>query len=621
MKKTLLISWLLLSFAAIAQDYEWQWAKRGGGKKEAQGETSSSFGYSSEHIVDIAVDSDNNYYYLAFMTQLDTEYDGTPVTVYNSDSAPSGNTDIVLISTDCEGTLRWTQTIGGGDQDFAYYIQLDNNGGLYLGANVLNISASDPNNPYLPPHFSPTDAMPVIEENTEGPQEGYKTAALLKYNTTDGSLAWRVMPQGDVTFALRYAQIHNLQIDNEGIIHALIGFAAGTHLNGQVVVPDTFNNSYRYHIVKFDTDGEVLNILPLSLEGVVLDNRTSFRYDSLLQRYYIGGMRNNGGNFDLIDLSFNGVPFTEQTFMLAFSNTGEEVWRKEMVAETEFRDTRIHDIQVDSGSDVYIVGSYLSSSNWNVTFGNYQLPGDIAGHRMFVLKLDAAGAVQWVKVPSGYNTTFGSWTGVHLSYDIAFNDDELAVATQVSEEIWDDVSIDRPANHLSEPGLLRLNKETGVAIALHDIMTTAGSRDGLSAVAVDNDGNYITGGYFYNDLFTLEDDNVPTLTKVGGYQSNSDFFIAKLASGPCGSGTSGVDEHSFKAIRIYPNPSKGLINIESDEILKNYELVNLLGQVLLSGVLQPSQNSISIESLSAGTYILNINTVDGKALSEKIIKE
>ncbi|RYD94517.1 MAG: hypothetical protein EOP54_17385, partial [Sphingobacteriales bacterium] len=228
MKKILLCTSLLLALSTTAQEYEWQWAKRGGGKKNAQGEN-SGFDYNSEHIVDIAVDEDNNYYYLAFMTQLDTEYDGTAVTVYNPEMQNSGMTDIVLISTDCAGTLRWMQTIGGGQSDYAYNIQLDNNGGLYLGANVLNTSSST--DEYLPPHFSPTDALPVLGDNTGEPQEGYKTAALLKYNTNNGSLAWRVMPQGDVTIALRYAQIHNLQVQPNGTIHALIGFAAGTHLN------------------------------------------------------------------------------------------------------------------------------------------------------------------------------------------------------------------------------------------------------------------------------------------------------------------------------------------------------------------------------------------------------
>jgi Secretion system C-terminal sorting domain len=618
MKKTVLSTLLLLALTATAQDYEWQWAKRGGGTKNAQGEN-SGYDFNSEHIADIAVDADNNYYYLAFITQNNTEYDGTPVTVYNADSAPSGNTDIVLISTDCEGTLRWTQTIGGGAPDYAYKIALDNNGGLYIGANVLNISGAG--QPYLPPHFSPTDAMQVLGANTGEPQEGYKTAALLKYNTADGSLAWRVMPQGDVTQDLRYAELHQVIVDAEGTLHTLIGFKEGTHLNGQLSVP-ALANSLKYYIVKYSSDGEVLNILPLSMGGSLYLEHTDFRYDAALQRYYLAGYRSNGDIYDLLPFSNNGIPFTEQAFILAISNTGDEVWRREVSSLSDIQDNRIISLEVDDDSNLYITGKFFADGQ-GVSMGTYQFPLNVAGNINYTARLNADGQVQWLTVPTAYselsNPNF--WSGSHFSYDMVINGDELAVATQVTDEIWGTVTIERPFGHLSEPALLRIDKNTGAVTAVHDIMTSPGTRDGLTAVALDNDGNYITGGFFYNDLFTLADDNVPTLTKVAGVQSYTDFFIAKLAASACGSGTSGVQEHGYNSIKVYPNPAKGALHIQSAEALAGYELANMLGQVLLKGDLQTSQNVISIESLGAGSYILTLTTTGGRVQTHKIIKE
>src|SRR5690606_2662700 len=134
-----------------------------------------------------------------------------------------------------------------------------------------------------------------------------------------------------------------------------------------------------------------------------------------------------------------------------------------------------------------------------------------------------------------------NFSGINYPLDIALNGNEVAVAVQGHEEDWGDVFINRPTNHLNDPVLLRLNKETGAAFALHDIMTTPGTRDGLSAVAVDNDGNYVIGGYFFKDLFTEENDNIPTVTKVGGVQDFTDFFVAKLAASECGT-TAGVEK-------------------------------------------------------------------------------
>ena len=620
MKKILLSVALLIATGMSAQEYEWQWAKRGGGVKKTNNDLEGLRGYDSEQIVDIVVDSDNNYYYLAFISQGSTQFESTPIPVYNPQMQVAAGTDIVIISTDCEGNLRWTQTIGGGNLDHAYKIVVDNEGGLYLGANVFNNSSSL--DEYLPPHFSPTDALPVLVSNTGEPQEGYKTIALLKYNTTDGSLAWRVMPQGDVTSALRYAHINQVAIDSEGIVHTLIGFSAGTHLNGQVVVPETFTNSYKYHIVKFNADGDVVGVQPLSLEGALLEHNTHFRYDEELQRYYLAGFRNYGSVDPLLPLSFNGSAFTEQAYILAFGPTGEEIWKHEIISPGIWSDDRVFDIEIDENSNIYLSGLYFSNGNEFVsTLNGFEFPTNLTGHVTYVLKLNSSGMVQWISKPTGYTESANpnTFSGTQYPLDLAVKGDEIAVAVQGNEEIWGSVSIDRPVNHLNDPVLLRINKGTGAAFALHDIMTTAGTRDGLSAVAVDNDGNYVIGGYFFKDLFTEENDNVPTVTKVGGVQDFTDFFVAKLAAGECG--TLVTNKVGYNTIKVYPNPTSGLVNIQSQEELSSYEVVNLLGQVLLKGQMKQGQNSIMIDSLSTGTFILNITTAEGKVISQKVVRE
>lgn len=617
MRKILLGVTLLIAAGVSAQEYEWQWAKRGGGLKPASNEN-SAYDFNSEQIIDIAVDDDNNDYYLAFITQQNTQYEDIPITVYNPQMQTSGMTDVVLISTNCQGDFRWSQTIGGGSDDYGYKIVLDNAGGLYIGMNILNISSAL--DEYLPPRFSENDAMPIIESGNEGPQEGFKTIALLKYSTSNGDLEWRKMPQGDVTQSLRWATINQIEIDSEGVLHALIGFAAGTHLNGQVVVPNTFNSSYKYYVVKYNSSGDIIGATPLPLDGILLQQHTDFGYDENLERYYIAGFRTNGDINFLYPLNLNGSGLQQAAYVMAFNNTGTSLWLKEFTPISTPADNRVYALEIDQDSNFYIAGKYkISPSNPGISFGNYQLPVTLGGNVMFVMKLNSDGVVQWVKTPSGYSTDNGLFSGAHHAYSLVLNGNELAVATEVSNEIWGNVVIDRPTNHLTDPGLLRLNKNTGEAIALHDIMTTSGSRDGLTAVAVDMDGNYITGGYFYKDLFTLENDNVPTVTKVGGVQDFTDFFVAKLAAGECG--TLATNKTGYNTIKVYPNPTFGMINIQSQEELRSYEVVNLLGQVLLKGQLKEGQNSIMIESLSTGTFILNITTADGKVISRKVVKQ
>lgn len=614
MKKKLLCIALLISLNALSQEYEWKWAKRGGGIDGSLLEGSNSYSFDSEQIKDIVVDANNNYYYLAFMTEQDTEYDGTDVTVYNAETTNSGYTDIVLISTTCEGELRWTQTIGGAVQDFAYKLGLDNNGGLYLGANVLNLSEGSPNS-YKPTHFTPNNSLPLIEDNP-GIQEGYKRIALLKYNTSDGSLAWRVMPQGDVNLSLRNASIQQVIVQPDGTIHTLIGFLAGTHLNGQIVVPETFTSAFKYYIVKFNAQGNVLSTLPVPFEGILLDFHTKFRYDENLQRYYLAGFRNYYGGAELVNLSYNNVPFQKTMYILALDNQGNELWRKEENHSANINAAELHGMRIDKDSNIYICGTYFRTNEDVLTFSNYTFPSTVSGNVVYLLKLNSQGNVLWGTTPNFVTTA-------NKAFDLVINGDEVALATEMHDGAWGSATLIREPNHLTDPVVVRFNKNTGAAIKIHDIYGPAGYKDALTAIAVDNDGNYITGGYFRYQLFTKEDDNIATLAKVGGQTAFTDFFVAKLANSACGSGGPPVGTSDFNKtkLRIYPNPTSGFVHLDIEEELSSYEVINMLGQRLLSGNLKSSQNSISIECLSSGSYMINVKTIDGKSFSQKIIRE
>lgn len=617
MKKLLLCSALLIAAGISAQDFNWQWAKRGGGTKNPSNGIPLAYDFNVEQVVDIAVDADNNYYFLAFLTLNNTEFDGTPVISYNSIPQDASSNDLLLISTDCSGTLRWTQTIGGGGDDFAYKIELDGNGSLYLNTYVQNYAHFGPE--YEPPHFSPTDFMPTAGDDFGQPQQAYKTNAIVKYDTSDGSLLWRVMPQGDVTSLLRDSSVHQIIAHPDGTTSALVGFRGGTHANGTAVVPGNFTLNYRYFIVKLDANGNFIATRDLHLEGYLINNHTDFRYDANLQRYYIAGFRTNGDIFSLSPVTLNGVALEQQAFIMAFDNSGNELWHKEVVSSITFQDCRIYDLQVDSDSSLYFCGKYFVNSPVEVSFNGFQYPMNLSGNVAYVMKLDPDANVQWIKVPSGYTTAAGFFTGAHYFHQLTINGDEIGLATQVSNEIWDNVSVNRPTNHMSDPALLRLNKNTGQAIALHDVMCPGGYNDSFTAVSSDNDGNYILGGYFFNDLFTAANDNIATLHKVQDEAMNSDFFVAKLAKNPCGTGLGTIDL-DYKAMQIYPNPATGTVTIATDSTLKSYEVVSVLGQKLLHGTFNPEQYTISLEGLSAGVYIINVQTEKG-TVSQKIVKK
>ena len=71
-------------------------------------------------------------------------------------------------------------------------------------------------------------------------------------------------------------------------------------------------------------------------------------------------------------------------------------------------------------------------------------------------------------------------------------------------------------------------------------------------------------------------------------------------------------------VMIYPNPAKDKINIQYPESIKNHQtkLINMFGQV----VLESTVNTIDINKLPLGIYIVNIETEKG-TINQKIIKQ
>ena len=80
MKKIITI--LTLSFFSLSgftQTYQWQWAKTGGGTQNVSGEYPTHYFPQAEQILDIKIDQDNNYYFLARATNGNTQIDGNPI--------------------------------------------------------------------------------------------------------------------------------------------------------------------------------------------------------------------------------------------------------------------------------------------------------------------------------------------------------------------------------------------------------------------------------------------------------------------------------------------------------------------------------------------------------------
>ena len=73
---------------------------------------------------------------------------------------------------------------------------------------------------------------------------------------------------------------------------------------------------------------------------------------------------------------------------------------------------------------------------------------------------------------------------------------------------------------------------------------------------------------------------------------------------------------SLNTFRVYPNPSRTTINIESEEDIDNIELYNYIGQMVLSKTQNTEQ--LNVKSLNPGVYILKIYS-GSTATTKKVV--
>jgi len=607
----------LSSLTTQAQTYQWQWAKNGGGVNNVYGEYPGWYYADVEQILDIKTDADNNYYFLARATNGNTQIDGNPITTYNTPS----RYDIVIFSTTCEGTYRWSRVIGGGMNDAAYNIEVDANGGVLVLVRVGNYTGNSNN--FAQTHFSEDDMLPAppigngVDDFTY--HDAYRKGFLLRYNSANGDLVWRKNIQTSapsiVTSDFLPTQI---QLDSNGMIHVILLLQEGTHLNGTVSIP---TGQIKYYLAKFNalTGNLAAPAVELPITGVTADIASHFRYDEHLNRYYISSTRDPFFQ-GVFPFSYNGIPMEKASFVLALDGaTYNELWRIETYTNSNTQYCTINELQIDAQSNIYVSGEYSNSNlpeETGVFIGNHQISNDaVIGNSVYVAKLNPQGQVLWSKTPdANLHSTFAE----PRLKGIAFNGDQVVIAGSGDQQDWGGFVIDNPFGHQNDPFLLHLNKETGATVGLNPVLGSFGAEHGFTKVAVDNDGNYVVGGYTHGNLFSADDDNVPTLYIQSS--SYTDFLYAKFAATPCGTQVSST-KHNKLHLNVYPNPTHDILNIQTDEVLQSYQVYNMLGQEVSKGSFTSSNATLSVAKLASGTYVVKVKTQNNTEATFKVVKK
>ena len=80
----------------------------------------------------------------------------------------------------------------------------------------------------------------------------------------------------------------------------------------------------------------------------------------------------------------------------------------------------------------------------------------------------------------------------------------------------------------------------------------------------------------------------------------------------------GVDENTLSDFSVYPNPTTGILNVQSKTAIVQIEIHNLLGQLVKSNT---NQNTIDISSVSSGLYFIKVMDENGDYGTQKVVKK
>ena len=226
----------------------------------------------------------------------------------------------------------------------------------------------------------------------------------------------------------------------------------------------------------------------------------------------------------------------------------------------------------------------FTGSTYSLTdFGGTTVGGDMAwsdASRGFVIKKNYTGTTPTALAL--YRTTDGGTTWSSVTYT------GITAANNISDITY-------------VPG-------TNILVATSSSQTTGGSwksiDNGTTWTAIDTGVQHLA--VRCSDANTCYSGGFNTSATVGGMFKTSGSL-----------GTNDAISIKDKSLSIYPNPTKGEINIKTDKKIKSSTVLDFSGK----SVLKSTSDRVDISSLPKGGYLLQVEFSDGTTTSEKVIKE
>ncbi|HRH52427.1 MAG TPA: T9SS type A sorting domain-containing protein [Chitinophagales bacterium] len=155
--------------------------------------------------------------------------------------------------------------------------------------------------------------------------------------------------------------------------------------------------------------------------------------------------------------------------------------------------------------------------------------------------------------------------------------------------------------------LVTLNRNTGLVLGFADFDNVE-SYDYIVDVDVDKNKNIYLAGMF-NGLIYFD---AMSATSNDFYYN---IFLTRLNA------TIFKEEaiSDQSAITLYPNPAVEYITINGE--IQHWEIINMEGQIILSGIGSTSSTTINLQSIPSGFYLLSTTNTNNEIITQEFVKQ
>jgi hypothetical protein len=277
----------------------------------------------------------------------------------------NGSYDLFLLKYDTNGNPVWARTAGGADQEKGYCVKVDGRGAVYVAGSKGIDSFS----------FG-GDRL----KNTHGSDD----VLLLKYDTAGHEIWAR-----NSGYAFN-AQVNSIAIDKAGSCY-ITGKYNGTPIKFDTATLPCAGDEDVF-IVKYSPSGKL--VWAKTAGGADKDWGQSLAVDHQSNLILTGSTASASFKFADLNLPVSAARWFD-VYVMKMDTAGNVIWGKRYGG---MDNERGNSVDVDAGGNIYVAGQFASN---NFSFG---LPWEVSSsgsYDIYLLKLDANGAFQWLKNEGG----------------------------------------------------------------------------------------------------------------------------------------------------------------------------------------------------------------------------